>query len=97
MSNRITERDLQATVARINHITNSPTEPYTRDEDGQFKANIGNYHLSHAYGGVCLHRMVSDGGGIQTPIIGGHTTKRELFNLMQAYISGILDTKELTK
>lgn len=82
--NRVTEKQLQAVVDRLNRITNSPMSPYL---DG--KAQPGNYHLSHAYGGVCLHRMVNEGGGVSSPLSTGHIPKRELLNLMHAYISGI--------
>jgi hypothetical protein len=81
---RITESHLEAIAARINHITGSPLEPYING-----KAQIGNYHISHAYGGVCLHRMVNEGGGVSSPLSTGHVTKRELANLMCAYISGL--------
>ncbi len=82
--NRITEKQLQCVVDRLNRITKSPEKPYI---DG--KAQIGNYHLSHAYGGVCLHRMVNESGGVSSPLSTGHITKRELLNLMHAYISGL--------
>lgn len=84
MTNRVTEKQLQAIVDRINRITGSPLEPYANG-----KAQIGNYHLSHAYGGVCLHRMHNDGGGVSSPLSVGHVTKRELANLMYAYICGL--------
>jgi hypothetical protein len=84
---RITEKHLQAIVDRLNRITGMPAAPYI---DG--KAQIGNYHLSHAYGGVALHRMYNEGGGITSPLSTGHITKRELANLMHAYIAG-LETK----
>lgn len=82
--NRVTEKQLQTVVDRLNRITNSPMSPYV---DG--KAQPGNYHLSHAYGGVCLHRMFNEGGGVSSPLSTGHIPKRELLNLMHAYISGI--------
>lgn len=82
--NRITEKQLQAVVDRLNRITGSPMEPYL---DG--KAQPGNYHLSHAYGGVCLHRMGNENGGVSSPLSIGHVPKRELLNLMHAYIRGI--------
>jgi hypothetical protein len=85
---RITEAHLQAKVNRLNKITGSPVEPYT---DG--KANIGNYHLSHAYGGVCLHRMYNDGGAVSSPLSTGHVSKRELAGLLDAFIAGIESTK----
>jgi hypothetical protein len=86
---RITETHLQAKIDRLNRVTGSPAEPYT---DG--KANIGNYHLSHAYGGVCLHRMHNSGGGVSSPLSTGHVSKRELAGLLSAFIAGIESTKE---
>jgi hypothetical protein len=86
---RITEADLQAKVNRLNRITGSPAEPYT---DGT--ATIGNYHLSHAYGGVCLHRMHNSGGGVSSPLSTGHVSKRELAGLLSAFIAGIESTKD---
>lgn len=82
--NRITEKHLQAVVDRLNRITGSPIAPYI---DG--KAQIGNFHLSHAYGGVCLHRMYNDGGGVSSPLSTGHITKKELAGLLHAFIAGI--------
>jgi len=82
--NRVTDKQLQAIVDRLNRITGSPMEPYI---DG--KAQPGNYHLSHAYGGVCLHRMFNEGGGVTSPLSMGHVPKRELLNLLHAYICGL--------
>lgn len=81
---RITEAHLQAKIDRLNKITGSPAEPYT---DG--KANVGNFHLSHAYGGVCLHRMHNDGGAVSSPLSTGHVSKRELAGLLSAFIAGV--------
>jgi hypothetical protein len=86
---RITETHLQAKIDRLNRVTGSPAEPYT---DG--KANVGNYHLSHAYGGVCLHRMHNSGGGVSSPLSTGHVSKRELAGLLSAFIAGIESTKD---
>ena len=74
--NRITEKHLQSVVDRLNRITNSPDEAY-RTVDGQTVGNVGNYHLSHAYGGV------------SSPLSTGHVTKRELSGLLHAFINGI--------
>ena len=90
---RITEKQLESLVTLINEITGSPLEPYSRAADGKLNANIGNYHLSHAYGGVNVHRMVNHGGGINCPINHGYVTKRELYNAMHAYIRGLEHTK----
>lgn len=83
-SNRITEKDLQALCLRINEATKSPTQTYVNG-----KAQIGNYHVSHAYGGVCLHRIHNEGGGVTTPLKPYHAPKRELYDAMQAFLAGL--------
>ena len=88
---KITQKDLEGLCNRLNRMTNSPMEPYTKGEDGKFKANPGNYHLDYAYGGVKLVRMCNEGGGINTPISMGYETKREAYYMIHAYISGIQD------
>jgi len=88
MSDRVTMKDLEAIVKRINVITGSPVESYTKTGD-KFKANAGNYHLSGAYGGWCLCRMYNDGGCVTCPINSGYVSKRELRNLMFAFIDGL--------
>jgi hypothetical protein len=93
MNTRISTKDLKATVDRINRITNSPMDMYNRTEDengkGIYKANIGNYHLSGAYGGFSLHRMDNEGGGVQDVLGCGHLSKRDLYDRMHAFIRGL--------
>lgn len=86
---RITEKQLQSLIDHLNKITNSPATPYAKDETGKYTAQVGNYHLDCAYGGYNLARMCSAGGGISHPITSGYMTKRELYNLIHAYIRGI--------
>lgn len=88
MTRRITLSDLEAIVARINRETGSPAEPYTKGNDGRHRANVGNYHLSRAYGGFALHRMVSEGGGVSDVLRCGHVPARELQSLMFAWLAG---------
>lgn len=92
MSNRITEKQLEYLVSRINELTDSPKEPWNRTGD-KFKANIGNYHLSYAYGGVCLMRHVNEGGGVNCPLVSYHEPKRDLYNRLTAFISGLENEK----
>lgn len=89
MSERITDSMLEKRIKRINELTNSSLTPYSKI-DGKNVANVGNFHLSHSYGGVCLHRMCNESGGVRTPIISYHTTKRHLYDLMNAFIDGIM-------
>lgn len=86
---RVTVTHLEAIIARINRATGSPTMPYSPGADGRHRANIGNYHLSRAYGGFALHRMSTDGGGVSCPLSTGHVPARELADRMHAFLSGL--------
>lgn len=86
---RITMAMLEQLCKDINHITDSPVNPYTESFDGYLIANIGNYHISKAYGGYNLHRICSEGGAIRTPIRDGYYTKSELYDMMYAYYQGL--------
>lgn len=94
---RITQKDLEYLVKRINEVTGSPKTPYTQTKKAVLgrnyqraviKGNVGNYHLSYAYGGVQLVRMVNQSGGIETISRPCHVPKRELYNWMQAFLAG---------
>ncbi len=91
---RITNAMLQSRIDYLNEITGSPMEYSTTDSSGKFRANIGNYHLSGAYGGWELQRVNNTSGGVSTPLNTGHISKRELLNLLDAFIKGINTTKE---
>jgi hypothetical protein len=86
---------LERKVDYLNQITDSPPAPYTKVVDDskmiktRYQANPGNYHLSGAYGGWCLQRMHNEGGGVSTPLHTGYCPKRELFNAISAYVTGI--------
>ena len=86
---RITKADLEKTVDRINRTTGNPLTPYTKDASGKFTSNVGNYHLTGAYGGHGLEQMDNDGGGTRS--IFGYMTKRELYDRMHAYLKGMSD------
>lgn len=92
--NRITTKDLQAVVDRINRVTNSPMESWTRGADGKLRANIGNYHLDSAYSGYGLCRMMNEGGGV-TSVLPGFVPKREIYEKMHAFLRGIYAAKEV--
>lgn len=88
MATRITVANLEAVVDRINRLTGSPATPWRREGDRN-RANIGNYHLSQAYGGVCLNRMANESGGVTTPLGMGHVPKRELYEQLHAFLRGL--------
>lgn len=85
---RVKQKDLEILCGILNKITSSPTEQFTKAE-GKLKANVGNFHLSWAYGGVCLHRMHSIGGSVTCPLGQDHIGKKELYYKMQSFISGL--------
>ncbi len=86
---RVTVAHLQAVIDRINRETDSPMQPYAPDADGRLRAQIGCYHLSRAYGGFALHRMVTEGGGVSSPLSTGHIPARELLGRIHAFLAGI--------
>ena len=87
---RISKRVLDTLVERLNAETDSPQTPWTRKEgDTRATANIGNFHLSQAYGGYCVHRMFNEGGGVTTPIVASHIPARELYGLIHAFLRGL--------
>ncbi len=86
---RITRKQLDCLVSRINKITGSPEAGYTKTADGKFQANIGHYYISGAYGGVKLERICSEGGGCSDISTDGFGTKRQLYTWMRAFIAGL--------
>jgi hypothetical protein len=91
---RITKAQLQGLVDHLNAVTNSPKSAYTRTKDGRNVANVGNWHLSQAYGGYCVHRMCNEGGGVTTPITHGHVSARELYDAIHNFLRGMRFHKE---
>lgn len=91
---RVTQKDLELLVKRINEETNNPTTTHTKTEDGHFKANIGNYHLDYAYGGVKLVQTMTEGGGIRTVSCGGYETKKNLYHQLIVFLAGVESNKE---
>ncbi len=89
MRKRITDKDINGLCDQLNRTTSSPMKAWVKNEDGEFRGQIGNFHISYAYGGVELHRMENKGGGISVHAGGGHRPKRELFGQMHALLEGI--------
>jgi hypothetical protein len=82
---RTTQKQLDFLCDRINSAKKTPPAPYERI-DGSLVGQIGNFHLSGAYGGVCLHQTMTEGGGVRDVFSCGHVTKRDLYNRMSAYL-----------
>ena len=82
---RITQRYLDSLCERINSAQKTPTAPYERIDD-KLIGQVGNYHLSSAYGGWCLHQIANVSGGARDVFSCGYITKRDLYNRMRAYL-----------
>lgn len=83
MATRISKKDLEALVLKLNKLTNNPTTYMT---DG--KSNIGHYHVSCAYSGYAIHQLTSTGGAAHA-IWGGYCPKRELYEKLNTFVNGI--------
>lgn len=73
MTNRVSIAQLRSMVDDLNQIEGKKL-----------------YQLGEAYGGIRLEKRLNDGtGAIKCPLSSGYGTKRELYEAMRAYISGI--------
>lgn len=88
MTTRTTRKFLRAIVDRINRATGSPMEPYEY-RDGQYRANVGNYHLDRALGGYMLCRMANDAGGVTAPMGSYRLPPAMMAHVLGAYAQGI--------
>jgi hypothetical protein len=88
MPQRITNKDLEAITARINEAVNAPAKAWNTI-DGRNVANVGHYYLDGAYGGVSLVCMVNESGGVTNVLRCGYVSKAKLYDLMQAFLTGI--------
>ena len=90
---RVTIKMLENQVDQLNIITSSPRKYFTSDsftsKKGRFTINIGHFCISGAYGGYELQRVCTNGGGVTSPLNTGHIPKKELYNLISAFVSGI--------
>jgi hypothetical protein len=94
--NRITIKDLERQVDLLNRLTGSPAERWQaeRRDDGGWASNPGHYMISQAYGGCELQRICGELGGTSTPLNTGHIQKRELYEILRAFIAGIQTAQE---
>jgi len=87
MRTQIRIAQIERKIDYLNEITKSPAKPYTRNAKGKQKANLKNFHTYQAYGGVGVHRMDNEHGGVTTTIPLG--TKRECYDALCNFINGI--------
>lgn len=78
---RITKEHLENQVEILNEFTNQPKKPWSKDKEGKFLGNIGNYHISQAYGGFKLEQIANQHGGVRE-MTNYRLTKRELYYVL---------------
>ena len=84
---RITTKQLEAAIDTLNEKKGTPATPYSKKIDGEFQANIGNYHVSQAYGGNRLDQMAAESGGTRVISMGGYIPKRDLLDQINEMIN----------
>ncbi len=94
---RVTKKHLEFRAQRLNSLFGASANSYTKLDDGKFVGNIGHHYISYCYGGACLHVIANEGGGVHCPIINHHVPKRELLGLLDAYISGVEESRRFTE
>ena len=90
---RTTIERLENQVRLLNNMLGLPETPYTK-ADGRYVPNIGNLHISQAHGGVELHQMYNDSGGVSNISQNGHVSKPELDTFLQGMIAALRLTNE---
>ena len=97
MSQRITIKDIENQLERLNEMTGHAAEPYSKGADGKFKPNPGNYHLDQAYGGCKIVQMsCTDGCTGVSNVTHGFDTKRDCYEKLCAFIAGVRTEQERT-
>lgn len=95
MTDRITVRDLEARVERINRALNDdPTPVLWERVNGHLVQQPGVYHLDGAYGGWALYRTCDpdangESHGINDVSRIGHAPKRELATWLDGFLDGL--------
>lgn len=85
MSQRISMQTLEAVCTRLNKTLDRP-ETYCA-EGQPFRANVGNFHISGALGGLSLFEVANELGGVHSYAQG--LTRREMFDCLHNLLTGI--------
>lgn len=92
MTNRVTKLDLYNMLSRINEKAGfSDSDKLWNQVNGQNVSTVGMYCLNGAYGGWQMARISNESGG-QSTVTHGFVSKRELYNIMRAFLAG-MDTQ----
>ena len=84
---RITQKDIDVLVYRLNWTLGTPETSYNVDSYHKATSNVGNIYAERAYGGMKLVQIVNEHGGVRE-LTFRRTTKRETYELLQSMITG---------
>lgn len=90
---RITRAKIDARIEYLNRLTGSPTEPYSKGDDGRWAANPGAFYLEGAYDGHKLARMAGFNGCSQDPLCTGYVSLRAVYDAIDCYIRALEDVQ----
>jgi len=97
---RVTQAELDTLVRQVNEALGRPIGTWTRHDvpcsscgvthtaQSRYTANVGNIHLSQAYGGVQVVEVINDEGGM-SQLTYHHGTKREAALFLRGMLAGI--------
>ena len=92
MTQRITKKTLQARIDMLNDMFGYSKDAWTKNADGQYRANPNTYVLDCANGGYRLSQLCNTGGGVRD--ISPRGTAREIYDWINAFIEGVNKAKE---
>jgi len=92
MTQRITKKTLHSRIDLLNDMFGYSREAWTKNADGQYRANPNTYVLDCAYGGYRLSQLCNTGGGERD--ISPRGTARETYDWINAFIAGVNKAKE---
>lgn len=88
---RISNKDLASLCLMLNEAAGTPVH-YSDTIDGVWRSCVGNYHISYAYGGCCLHQTVNEDGAVRDVLYTGYVSKRECYTAVRSYLAGFQDS-----
>jgi len=75
---------IQEKLDTLNTRNGTPLETYSRNANGEYISNAGNYHIGRAYGSTKIQQICGNGSGVKEVIAFG--TKREVYLKLCKYM-----------
>ena len=89
---RITQKELQSKVDKLNEVFGRPDKAWVRKPNADLRASVGNLHIYHTHFGYELHEIVSESGAVRQH---GETIKTSAG--FYAYLCGLCHGVELAR